>query len=277
MGYSNRFIQVDGLNTRYLETGSGPAVICLHGASLGSSAEVFERNLAPLAASGLRVIACDQPGFGLTDNPSDYSAAYRRKFIMKFMDALRLESAAMIGHSQAGNMAVANAFEYPRRISKIMILGTGSLLPPLPEGKPKAPAPAEGEEGTAAEPTAAQTRALLEQNLFHHHLITPEVLEARQRMSVGKNFAAFLQRGRAGQGGGGAKDAKPMWQRLVDLPCPLLLIFGKNDRANAGERAALLKEKYPQLDLHIVDQCKHLVHWDALEPFHKLAAGFLPS
>jgi len=68
-----------------------------------------------------------------------------------------------------------------------------------------------------------------------------------------------------------------MWQRLVDLPCPLLLIFGKNDRANAAERAALLKEIYPRLDLHIVDQCKHLVHWDALESFHKLAAAFLPN
>ena len=116
---------------------------------------------------------------------------------------------------------------------------------------------------------------MLEHNLFNHNLITPEVLEVRQRMSVGKNFEAFLKRSGAGQGGGGAKDAKPMWQRLVELPCPLLLMFGKNDRGNAFERATLLKEKYPQLDLHIVDGCKHLVQWDAAEEFHKRAAQFL--
>ena len=276
MRYENKFVQVDGLKTRYIEDGAGPAVILLHGASLGSSADVFERNLRPLASAGLRAIAYDQPGFGLTDNPTDSSVPYRRRFIMRFMDALGLQSAALVGHSQAGNMAVANAFEHPKRISKIMILGTGSLLPPLPEGQRQGGGAREGEEGTASEPTLKETRALLEHNLFNHELITPEVLEQRQRMSVGKNFEAFLQRGAAGQGGGGAKDAKPMWQRLVELPCPLLLIFGKNDRGHAFERAALLKEKYPQLDLHIVDRCKHLVQWDAADEFHNRAAQFLP-
>ncbi|MEX0804181.1 MAG: alpha/beta hydrolase [Candidatus Binatia bacterium] len=277
MAYADQSVEVDGLKTRYIEAGSGPAVILLHGASLGSSADVFERNLKPLAAAGTRAIAYDQPGFGLTDNPADYSVAYRRRFIMMFMDAIGLQSAAMVGHSQAGNMAVGNAFEHPKRISKIMILGTGSLLPPLPESQQKVKDPAEGEEGTASEPSVDQTRALLEHNLFNHHLITPEVLEVRQRMSVGKNFEAFLKRGQAGQGGGAAKEAKPMWQRLIELPCPLLLIFGKNDRGNAYERATLLKEKYPQLNLHIEDHCQHLVQWDAMDKFHRLAAEFLPG
>ena len=274
MAYENKFVLVDGLKTRYIEDGTGPAAILLHGASLGSSADVFERNLKPLASAGLRAIAYDQPGFGLTDNPNDYSVAYRRRFIMMFMDALSLQSAALVGHSQAGNMAVANAFEHPKRISKIMILGTGSLLPPLPEGQRQGGGAREGEEGTPSEPTIKETRALLEHNLFNHELITPEALEQRQRMSVGKNFEAFLKRS-GGTQGGGARDAKPMWQRLVELPCPLLLMFGKNDRGNAYERAALLKEKYPQLDLHIVDRCKHLVQWDATEEFHKRAVAFL--
>ena len=276
MTYPDKFVQVDGLKTRYIEDGKGPAAILLHGASLGSSADVFERNLRPLAMAGLRPIAYDQPGFGLTDNPNDYSVAYRRRFMMMFMDALDLEKAALVGHSQAGGMAIGLAFDYPKRISKVMILGTGSILPPLPEGQKQA-GPREGEEGTNSEPTLEQSRALLEHNLYNHNLITPDALEVRQRMSIGKNFAAFLKRGQAGQGGGAAKDAKPIWQRLVELPCPLLLMFGKNDRGNAYQRATLLKEKYPQLNLHIVDNCKHLVQWDAEEQFHKLAAGFLPN
>jgi len=274
MVYADQFVQVDGLKTRYIEHGSGPAVILLHGASLGSSADVFARNLQALADAGLRVIAYDQPGFGLTDNPADYTVAYRRRFIMMFMDALRLERAALIGHSQAGAMAVALAFDHPQRISKVMILGTGSLLPPAPSAQKQGPR--EGEEGTATEPTLQQTRALLEHNLYNHQLITPEVLEVRQRKSVGKNFEAFLKRSQASQGGA-AKDAKPIWQRLVDLPCPLLMIFGKNDRGNAFERAALLKEKYPQLDLHILDHCKHLVQWDVMDEFHRLATKFLSN
>src|SRR5437879_8569252 len=106
MGYQDKFVQIDGLKTRYIEDGAGPAIILLHGASLGSSAYVFKRNLKPLAAAGVRAIAYDQPGFGLTDNPSDYSVAYRTRFIMMFMDGLGIQSAALVGHSQAGNMAV---------------------------------------------------------------------------------------------------------------------------------------------------------------------------
>jgi hypothetical protein len=72
-------------------------------------------------------------------------------------------------------------------------------------------------------------------------LITPEALEIRQRMSVGKNFEAFLKRSGVGQGGG-AKDAKPM-QRLVGPA--LAADVWQNDRGNAYERAALLKENTP--------------------------------
>src|SRR5207302_592344 len=74
------FIEVEGLRIRTFEEGSGPAVLLLHGASLGSSADVWAGNLADLAAHGLRVIACDQPGFGLSDNPGDLSVAYRTRF-----------------------------------------------------------------------------------------------------------------------------------------------------------------------------------------------------
>ena len=274
MTCEDKFVQVDGLKTRYIEEGSGPTVILLHGASLGSSADVFTRNLLPLAGAGLRVIAYDQPGFGLTDNPSDYSVAYRRRFTMMFINALALERAALVGHSQAGSLAVALAFDYPQRISKVMILGTGSLLPAVP-GAQKQKGAREGEEGTPSEPTLEQTRALLAHNLYNHQLITPEALEIRHRMSTGKNFEAFLKRSQAGQSLDSEMDAKPMWQRLVDLPCPLLMIFGKDDRGNAFERATMLKENFPQIDLRIFDHCKHLVQWDVMDEFHKLAAAFL--
>lgn len=273
MASHDQFIEVDSVKIRYIEEGKGPAVILLHGASLGSSADVWERNLAPLAAAGLRVIAYDQPGFGLSDNPRDHSVAYRRRFIFQFMDALGIRSAALAGHSQAGNMAVSLAFDDPSRVTKVIVLGTGSLLPPLPQAEEQK-GPAEGEEGTASEPTLAETRALLEHNLFNHSLITPEVLETRHRMSVGKNFHAFVERSQAPRPAGG-KQATPLWQRLAELPVPLLLIFGKDDRASAGKRAAILKERYPDLDLHIVDGCKHLVQWDAADPFVKLATEFL--
>ena len=39
----DKFVNVDGQQLRYIEEGSGPSVLFLHGASLGSSADVFLR------------------------------------------------------------------------------------------------------------------------------------------------------------------------------------------------------------------------------------------
>src|SRR5215510_3171313 len=146
--------RVDGLNVRYLEEGSGAPVILLHGASLGSSADVWARNAKPLAAHALRVLAPDFPGFGETGNPDDHSVGYRRRFVLAFMDALGVGRAALVGHSQSGRVAVDLAFGSPERIARVIVLGTGSLLPALNDESGR-----EGEEGTAAEPTLDETRA----------------------------------------------------------------------------------------------------------------------
>jgi 4,5:9,10-diseco-3-hydroxy-5,9,17-trioxoandrosta-1(10),2-diene-4-oate hydrolase len=269
------FIEVEGLRIRTFEEGRGPEVLLLHGASLGSSADVWTGNLSELAARGLRAIAYDQPGFGLSDNPGDPSVAYRTRFVLAFMDALRLQKARLIGHSQSGRIAVSLALEHGERVPRVVVLATGSLLPPLPgRGKPDA---AEGGEGGAAEPTLEDTRRQLEENLFDHSLITPAALRLRHRMSTGKNFQAFLERSRArgGRKKEGAPEAKPLWKRLGEVPVPLRLIYGREDRGDAAERAALAIELHPGLDLHLVERCKHLVQWDAPEEFAALAGSFL--
>lgn len=280
----DRYVTVDGLRLRYIEQGRGPAIVFLHGASLGSSADVFIRNLGPFAKAGFRAVAFDYPGFGLSDVPTDHSVAYRRKMIPKFLDALGLKQAALVAHSQSGNPAVQLALQEPARYSHVVILGTGSLLPPLEvksqgEGREAAVQQRLERRMAQSEPTIEDTRKLLAATLFHHELITPEELALRHSRSVGRNFEAFVARNAA------AEDAKkqpkepgtPMWQRLTEVKVPLLLIFGKEDRANAYERCLILKEKSPQLNLHIIDGCKHLVPWDAADDVVRLAVPFLKS
>jgi pimeloyl-ACP methyl ester carboxylesterase len=251
-------IRVDGLSVRHFDAGKGAPVVLLHGASLGSSADVWTRNLAPLAAHGLRVIAPDLPGFGGTDNPTDLSLSYREKFVLALMDALKIERAALVGHSQAGRVALDLAFSDPQRIAKVVVL---------------AEAEGEGEEGGAAEPTLDATRALLEASLYNRDLITPEEVELRHRMSVGKNHSAFLAR-KAMKAQGG-KGAEAQWQRVAKCPVPLLMLYGENDRAQAAERARRAKELNPALNLQLLPRCAHLVQWDAAEQFANLAGRFL--
>jgi 4,5:9,10-diseco-3-hydroxy-5,9,17-trioxoandrosta-1(10),2-diene-4-oate hydrolase len=273
----DKFVTVAGLKTRYFEAGDGPPVILLHGASLGSSADVWRRNLQPLARQGLRVIAYDQPGFGLSDDPPDWALGFRTAFILQFMDALGLNQASLVGHSQAGAMAVDLALSHPDRVSRVVVLGTGSLLPPLAD-QPSKKSPAEGEEGGDTEPTLAEARAGLENTLYNRALVTDEEVTMRHRMSIGKNHRAFLARNRTSAAKNKtSKDPtkKPLWQRLTEVPLPLLLIYGREDRGQAAKRAELAKQQFPSLDLHIVPNCRHLVQWDAADEFHRLGGLFL--
>ncbi|HWO43898.1 MAG TPA: alpha/beta hydrolase [Candidatus Eisenbacteria bacterium] len=265
-------IRVDGLNICYLEEGSGPAVIFLHGASLGSSARVFERNLPAIARAGFRAIAYDQPGFGLSDNPSDYTVSYRTAFILKFMDALGLQRTALVGHSQAAGMAIRVALRDPARVSHLMAVGGGTVLPPLP-GKTGG-GPGEGQEGTSAAPTLEDMRKILETNFFDKTLITPELLQKRLEMSVGKNFNAFRERSKAREP---QKDPVPLHERLKEVSVPLLLLYGQQDRGSAAERCALLKQQQPALRVELIDRASHMVMWEAADQFNRIAIDFLKS
>lgn len=267
---SENFIEIGGLRVRYLEEGSGPAVLLLHGASLGSSADVWMANLADLAGYGLRVIAPDLPGFGLSDGSPDHSVGFRTRFVPLFLDALGIDRAHIVGHSQAGQIAVQVALTHPARVGKVVVIGTASVLPPLPNSA--AGDAAEGDDGGDSEPTIYETRRALADSVFDQSRVTPEAVALRHRMSTGKNFDAFLAR-RAGKGGE-KKDAKPLWQRLDEIKAPMRLIYGRQDRS-AERRAALACERYPSLDLHLLDRCRHLVQWDASREVGALVGEFL--
>ena len=188
----DRFVKVDGRNIRYLEQGQGVPAILLHGSSLGSSADVFRRNLTALGSQGIRAIALDLPGFGKSDPPKETGEAPDKTFVLRFMDALGLKRAALIGHSSAGNAVVTTALEHSERITHVIILGTGSLLPPLETaggkvGGREVAAQARLEERMVkSEPTLEDTRGLLAANLYHQQLITPEELALRHQNSIGR-------------------------------------------------------------------------------------------
>ncbi len=257
-----RYQQVDGLQTRYLEEGGGPTVVLIHGAVLGSSANVWDRHLAPLAAQGLRVIAYDRPGCGRTDNPPDSTAAYQQRFLLAFLDALGVERAGLVGHSMAGNIAVSLALESPERVSSVMILGTGSLLPPVEGAPPAGPAPNESVFGR--EPTRDDVRRVLDEQLYHHELITPELVEERYQISLGH----VRERPAAAPA---ATNRAPTWPRLAQITQPLMLLYGKNDRPTTAAQVDQLRQSFPSMDVRLIDDCRHLIQLDQADTFFAAA------
>ena len=277
---ADKYVTIDGLKIRYLEEGSGTPVLFMHGASLGSSADVFRRNLPNFAKAGFRAIAFDFPGYGLSEVGNDLSLAYQTATAPKFIDALGLGKVALVAHSRSGGQAVQLAGKEPQRYSHLVVLGTGTLLPPLPadvEGRYSQVAARVDRQMAETEPKPEDTKKLMQADLFHTELVTPEELALRHSRSIGYCFEVFTKRARSeeGAGGSGQQQQVPQWQRMLDLKIPVLLIYGREDRAHAGERAELFKKMQPELNLHIVDGCKHMVPWDKEQDVYRLAIPFI--
>jgi pimeloyl-ACP methyl ester carboxylesterase len=112
----------------------------------------------------------------------------------------------------------------------------------------------------------------VEANTFNHAFLTPALIERRHELSLGKNYEYQVRRQSLQAGGGGGT---PLWQRLDQIPVPALLLYGKQDRGDAAARCELARQKYPNLNLHVLDGCKHMVQWDKAAEFVELTANFV--
>jgi 4,5:9,10-diseco-3-hydroxy-5,9,17-trioxoandrosta-1(10),2-diene-4-oate hydrolase len=241
---------------------------------------VFVRNLGPFAKAGFRAVAFDLPGFGLSEKPAKQSVPQQRNSIPKFIDAAGLGKTALIAHSRSGNFAVQLALEEPNRYSHVIVLGTGPLLPPQSEaqvGRYEAIQARVDRDMAQKEPTLEDARKLLQADTFNHALISAEDIAMRHSRMTGGNFIAHQERQNHDAPAGGPATARPLWERLTELKMPLLMIFGREDRSHAAERAELLKKLKPEINLHIVNGCKHMVHWDAFDDLMRLGVPFLKS
>ncbi|HEX2158964.1 MAG TPA: alpha/beta fold hydrolase [Actinomycetes bacterium] len=120
-----RTIQVDGVLTRYLASGTGPPLVLLHGA--GDNARDWSYVLPLLGRSHL-VLAPDLPGYSPGSAPaSDYSPARLVHFVTRFMDAVGLDRAALAGNSLGGLVALQLALSHPERVVALCLVDSAGL------------------------------------------------------------------------------------------------------------------------------------------------------
>jgi len=130
------FLLVNGLKTRYRETGgacAGPPLLLVHGAA-GSS--VTWLGLMRQLGRTRRCLAVDLPGHGQTamlgEGAAAVSIAAYRDFVDAFANALRLERVMLVGHSMGGAVAIEAALAWPGRVAALGLVGTAARLPVSP-------------------------------------------------------------------------------------------------------------------------------------------------
>src|SRR6202000_1612925 len=111
------------------ETGSGPAVVMLHGGGPGASGvSNYSRNIGALAQH-FRVIVPDMPGYGRSAKGIDQSDpfGYLADMIRGLLDELGVATAYLVGNSYGGAAALRLALDTPNRVGKLVLMGPGGL------------------------------------------------------------------------------------------------------------------------------------------------------
>ncbi len=102
--------------------GAGLPLVLLHQSP--TSAIDFADTFAAFAAAGVRVIAPDLPGMGMSDAPpSPPTIESFAEAVFAVMDAAALGSAAILGHHTGAQVAAAMAVARPARVQRLILYG----------------------------------------------------------------------------------------------------------------------------------------------------------
>jgi haloalkane dehalogenase len=119
----SEFVRIDGRRIHYLEAGSGPPVLLLHG--FPTSSHLY-RDVLPQLAPRFRAIAPDLPGFGRSEKPLDVSYSFRfyDRFLEDFARELGLSRTALVVHDLGGPIGLYWAAQHPERLTHLALLNT---------------------------------------------------------------------------------------------------------------------------------------------------------
>jgi 2-hydroxy-6-oxo-6-(2'-carboxyphenyl)-hexa-2,4-dienoate hydrolase len=130
-----RWMDVDGIRTRYFDEGSGPTVVFIAGGHFGSreagSARCWSLNFNALKRH-FNCVALDRLGQGYTDNPKrdeDYTMAASLSHAARFLRRLGRGPYHLVGHSRGALFVTRLTMENPELVATTIPVSTGTLSP----------------------------------------------------------------------------------------------------------------------------------------------------
>ncbi len=112
--YASRFVDVDGHLVHYVDEGSGPVLLMLHGNPTWS---FLYRDVIAALRDGFRCVAVDHPGFGLSQASPGYGAspAEHAQVLAHLVAQLDLRDVTLVLHDWGGPIGVSAAQRDPAR------------------------------------------------------------------------------------------------------------------------------------------------------------------
>ena len=270
-----RTVQVDAHRIAYLDQGQGPPVILVHG--LGGTLWNWEYQQVALAGSH-RVITLDLIGSGYSDKPDiQYHPEQLVEFLRRFMDALDIRRASLVGNSMGAGVVSGMALTHPARVDRLVLIGG-------------LPSDVRNKLGDTYLKTAVETRvpvwiaklgnwfagrgmtrAVLSEIVHDQTLLTPAVIERSYRNRARPGLIPPLIK---------LSRNLDLWEqgyalRLHEIQQPTLVLWGAEDRVFPPDVGRKLHETIRGSRFRLVPEAGHMPQWERPEAVNALLLGFL--
>ncbi len=257
-----RFIEIDGARIHYVDEGSGPTLLMIHG--LAGQMHNFTHSLLDRLRSDYRVVILDRPGSGYSTRPPGASAAIgaHAQTISRFCQALGLKRPLIVGHSLGGTIALSLALNHPEQVAGL------ALIAPVTHQPEHVPPPFDGlaiesplirriVAWTLATPLSIANRNLALTTLFGPQSVPPD-FATRGGGLLNLRPCSFI---------GASCDLVSSHQDLADMPAryknltvPLGILYGTDDRIlDPAVHGQALAAKLPNVDLELIEGGGHMI------------------
>ena len=251
-----------GAKIRYLEAGSGPVVILLHG--LGADSSSWQSNITALAQK-YRVIAPDQIGFGKSDKPFiNYRVGTLVDFLNGLMKELKVDRAALVGNSLGGFTAAAFALAYPEKVDKLVLVDAAGYSVPK-ETDPRTfnvlnPSTREGVK-------QVMSIVFYNKQLFANDVAVDALYTKKMQAGDGYTVQMFIESILRGED---VLDGK-----LDKIKQPTLLVWGREDALTPLALGERFNKDIKGSQLFILDKCGHVPQMEKAAEFNTALLKFL--
>ena len=267
--------RVQGRAVNYVEMGSGPPLLFVHG--LSGCWQNWLENIEEFA-SDHRVIAVDLPGFGQSEMPAkEISITCYAEAIDELMEELDIETARIVGNSMGGFIGAELAIQHPERVERLVLVAAAGLSIESIRTERKKGLRHRAENivfFTLGHIASRSHQVALRPRLRHallmlvaaHPQKLPGPLAAQQVLGSGKpGFSDALE----------AMCRYPLRDRLEKIGCPTLIIWGDKDILVPVKDAAIFEELIPDSRKIIYKDTGHVSMMERPARFNSDVKAFL--
>ncbi len=257
-----RFVDVDGTRIHYLDEGSGPPLLLIHG--LGGQMHHFTQFLLDRLKSNYRLVILDRPGSGYSTRPPQASAAIdaQARTIAHFAKALGLERPLVVGHSLGGAIALSLALNHPEEVGGLALIAPATHpqdhVPPVFRGlEIRSPLLRRLVAWTLAVPMSIVYRDFVLNIVFGPQPVPADfatkgggllALRPRNVINASRDLIAATD------------DFGNLAARYQSLAVPVGILFGAGDRIlDPAAHGEALAKKLPGADFELIEGGGHMI------------------